>query len=132
MCLCNRLSGGSWNVFTSAEPQPLLSGGTVRLEMALDPPLEEKQCSQFDKFWHMQGVRKLCIKFITSELNLLSWRKLITFKEIYYRQYSNSQGHWGLNEGVLLFVLLVFVWGFFFQWSYNITKERKLNSTANF
>lgn len=42
--------------FTSAEPQLLL----CEVEMALDPPLEGKQCShQFDKLWHMQGVRIL-------------------------------------------------------------------------
>lgn len=78
--------------------------------MALDPPPEGKQCShQLDKFWHIQGVSILCVKFITSELNLLLLRKLITLKEIYYGQYSNRQGHWGLSEGFLLFVLLVLV-----------------------
>lgn len=60
--------------FTSAEP--------ISHHCEVDPPLEGKQCSH--KFWHMQGVRILFIKFITSEFNLLLLRKLITFKEIMY------------------------------------------------
>lgn len=121
MCLCKRLSGGSWNVLLQLS-HCLCQWGHCEVEMALDPPLEGKQCShQFDKFWHVQGVRILCIKFITSELDLLLLRKLITLKEIYYRQHSNSQGHWGLSKGFLLLVLLVLVVWVWFFFSEDIT-----------
>lgn len=92
--------------FTSAEPQPLINGGTVRWkchwtqkESKVHTTLTNSgRCKE-------QGYYASQI-FITRELNLLLLRKLITFKEIYYGQYSNSQGHGGLSEGFLL-VLVV-------------------------
>lgn len=101
--------------------------------MALDSPSEGKQCSHHsDKFWHMQGVRISHIKFITRELNLLLLRKLITFKEINYGQYSNSQGHWDLSEGFLLFVLLALVVGRFFSVKIEYYRRKKTEFNCQF